>query len=364
MQTVVICNSCVRDIAPDAMFQQFVIDGEEVTVALLDASDSNFDSFFDSHSVLVRVKAFSCNFRDRGFLHLFHEQCKNLSGNQKYFFSPIGSEFVGEIVKVGENVSEFKVGERVMPDHSYPHKRDGKFGGVVTNFASQRLQMFSDSALIKVPENMSDDEAAIFSLAAQTAHSMVRRATLKQGDNVLVTSMSSNTSIASLEALKKHDVNVYAMSSKADEMSHLAAEFNIQKVFFPDEMIADNKQIPAFDVVLDPFVDLNIKRIFPHLNYNARYLFCGVCQQYHSYAPLENIDFETMQLYGECIVKNISLMGNCLGNTDDLQMTIEDYEKGKYKTHIDSVFTGKKILDFFKKSFIEDRFGKVVYRYE
>ncbi|EXY43615.1 hypothetical protein M118_4921, partial [Bacteroides fragilis str. 3783N1-2] len=41
---------------------------------------------------------------------------------------------------------------------------------------------------------MSDIEAAAFSLTASTAHSMVSKSKLKEGDKVLVTSLFSNTS--------------------------------------------------------------------------------------------------------------------------------------------------------------------------
>lgn len=41
-----------------------------------------------------------------------------------------------------------------------------------------------------------------FSLSAQTAYSMVRKANLNKGDNVLVTAATSNTSLSVIERLK------------------------------------------------------------------------------------------------------------------------------------------------------------------
>ena len=81
-----------------------------------------------------------------------------------------------------------------MPDNSYPIKINNKFGGVITNTASKRIHIFNESELIKVPDLMTDTEAAAFSLSAQTANSILKKAHLKKGDKILVTSIFSNTS--------------------------------------------------------------------------------------------------------------------------------------------------------------------------
>ncbi len=104
MKTIAICNSCMQDIASDSFFDEFLIDEHKLTVSLLEVPDPDFTSFFNSHSVVVKVQAFSCNYRDRSLMHHFGERCIALSGNQKYFYSPVGSEFVGQVVKVGSEV--------------------------------------------------------------------------------------------------------------------------------------------------------------------------------------------------------------------------------------------------------------------
>lgn len=368
MKTVTICNSCLRDIVPNNFFDECVIDDNRITISLLDVPEPDFTPHFNSHSVIVKIKAFSCNYRDRSYMHRFAKQCQELSGNQKYFYSPIGSEFVGEIIKVGSDVNSFQIGDRVMPDSSYPLKIDGRLGGVVTNFASQRFQLFPENHLIKVPDNMPDETAAAFSLSAQTAYSMVRRANLRDGDNVLITALTSNTSQAIIQRLKSCNINIniYGISSKALSLNDKMKDWGLKSIFTSHflQKKQDVSVIEKFDVIFDPFIDLYFNGLSKHINYDSRYIFCGFYQQHPSYREVEVISSNNLlQLYNACITYNISLMGNCLGCRKDLESAISDYSKDKFEIHIDSVYTGCQLNVFFQKSFVEERIGKVVYMY-
>ena len=73
MKTVAICNSCMQDVACDSFFDEFLIDEHKLTVFLLEVLDPDFMSLFTSHSVVVKVQAFSCNYRDRSLMHYFGE---------------------------------------------------------------------------------------------------------------------------------------------------------------------------------------------------------------------------------------------------------------------------------------------------
>src|SRR5262245_59917074 len=67
----------------------------------------------DRAKVLVNVTAFSCNYRDQ-FLILSASN----KGPENSFYT-IGSDFVGEVIKVGEAVEGFAVGDKVIGDYSY-----------------------------------------------------------------------------------------------------------------------------------------------------------------------------------------------------------------------------------------------------
>ena len=65
------------------------------------------------------------------------------------------------------------------------------------------------------------------------------------------------------------------------------------------------------------------------------------------------------------MINNIQIIGNCLGQTDDLANAIQDYIAGKLPVVIDSICSGDQISDFFTRTYhAKDRFGKVIYRYK
>lgn len=333
----------------------------------MEVPDPDFTSLFNSHSVVVKVQAFSCNYRDRSFIHHFGERCMTLSGNQKYFYSPVGSEFVGQVVKIGSEVRSLHLGDRVMSDNSYPFKSDGSIGGVSTNFASQRFLLFSEHQLIKVPDTMSNEVAAAFSLSAQTAYSMVRKADIKDGDNVLITALTSNTSLAIVERLKscKAKINIYGMSSKAGSLKKYIKEWGLKDIYLPpflqDSQFGENDYIDKkFDVIFDPFIDLYFRDLLNHINFNSKYIFCGFYQQHPSYKGIQN---SPLTMYGSCIIHNMSLIGNCLGDREDLEKALSDFSEGRFSMNIDSVYTGNQLVEFFQKSFLKERIGKVIYMY-
>lgn len=196
MKNIIVCDSNINK--KDIEGYKVVIDGYEYLFALLDIPVNKYTDKISDQSVVVRVSAFSCNYRDKGILYNFLKKCKDYNLKESYYYSFLGSEFVGKVIKIGRNVRSFKIGDRVMSDNSYPFKVDGKIGGIVSNYASKRIQIFHESCLIKVPDSMSDIEAAAFSLTASTAHSMVSKSKLKEGDKVLVTSLFSNTSLGCL----------------------------------------------------------------------------------------------------------------------------------------------------------------------
>ena len=371
MKVIAICNKHIRNTFRDIEVKELLLDGENISIALLKVQDVDHKKYFQPNSVLVRIKAFSCNFRDRVIMHYFNQKCKVLSGSGKYFYSPIGSDFVGEVVDVGSAVTVFKIGDRVIPDAAYPVRNDGFIGGVPSNYASQELNIFRENQLIKVPDNMPDEVAASFTIAAQTTYSMVRKLELKDGANVLVTAATSNTSLAVLSILKNCPVNIYAVSSKGEAVVEKINSISNNVIVIPlseiiDGSIVENIGPIRLDAVIDPFADLYFDKLLPILNFNAKYIFCGLYRQHESYSTVEaeKQRFSFQALLSHCITLNISFIANCLGQREDLEKAIKDYSNGKFDIPIDSIFTENDFLEFFNRGFSTEKLGKVVLKYQ
>jgi D-arabinose 1-dehydrogenase-like Zn-dependent alcohol dehydrogenase len=99
---------------------------------------------------------------------------------------------------------------------------------------------------------------------------------------------------------------------------------------------------------------------------NSRYISCGYYDQLNlaQLGEFKYVGKSINELMAECIIKNISIIGNCLGHKSHLEQAIEEYQKGNFNIPIDSVITGNDIAYFFDRTFNDpDRIGKVVYKY-
>lgn len=340
------------------------IDSLKIPLALIDVPDEEFnedDERYDD-TVLVRKKGFSLNYRDLGIIENAWKKLKDFDGDTYY---PIGSDFCGTVVKVGKKVNNLKIGDFVIQDGFYPNYKGNSKPGIPTNHGSKELEVLHKKKLIKLPKQFPVNIASGLGIGAQTGMSMINKAQIKSGNNVLVTSVTSYTSLFLLSILKDYDCNIYGMSYSGNEIDTVKEKFPfIKEVFsFKDTSIPKNI---TFDVVLDPFSDT----YFPYLllskklNYNCKYLTCGFFNQ-SSEKKLEAKAVKLQSILAHIIMFNVHLIGNCLGSTEDLKDAIKLLNK-ENSVPIDSEFLEiDNINDFVLKSFNleKNRFGKVCFMY-
>jgi NADPH:quinone reductase-like Zn-dependent oxidoreductase len=252
-----------------------------------------------------------------------------------------------------------------------PTKRPGSSGGVPTNAASVELQSFPAAKLVPIPEGMSDEVAAAFTLGAQTAFAMIRRLELRPGEKVLVTAGTSNTSLFSIGALRNSSVNVYAVTSSRHTASRLAALGVKHVIELPsryDDFTSVRglaRAIGGFNAVIDPFSDVYLPRSIGALGFFGRYVTCGLANQGWGEVTLPGLpDIELSDVLGAIIVKNIQIIGNCLGLKQDLDAALRAWSAGSFEMVIDSVYSGAHVGAFIERTYnATHRFGKVVYLY-
>jgi NADPH:quinone reductase-like Zn-dependent oxidoreductase len=132
-----------------------------------------------------------------------------------------GADVCGEIVAVGANVDQSRVGERVItdgwlrdPDHLddmnktgyFGSERDGGFAEYTTTPARNALAVRSD---------LTDAELATFSCSYSTAEGMLTRANVTADDTVLVPGASGGVGGALVQLAKRRGARVIAMASEA-----------------------------------------------------------------------------------------------------------------------------------------------------
>lgn len=138
------------------------------------------------------------------------------------------SDGAGEIDAVGEGVSHWQVGDKVMSTF-FPHWRDGEpslanmpavAGETVDGFATEKSCVGADT-LTAIPEGYSYAEAATLPCAALTAwRGLIVEGGLKAGDSVLVEG-TGGMSIFALQIAKLAGATVYATSSSDDKLERL-----------------------------------------------------------------------------------------------------------------------------------------------
>ncbi|HEX4533954.1 MAG TPA: alcohol dehydrogenase catalytic domain-containing protein, partial [Rhizomicrobium sp.] len=126
--------------------------------------------------VRVRVRAASVNFPDL------------LMAQGKYQFKPelpfiVGSEASGDVIAVGSDVANFRVGDRVIV-------------GANTGAFAQEMQV-PQVAMRKMPAGVDYAEAAAFTVAYLTAYvALVRRGELRSGETLLVHGAAGGVGLA------------------------------------------------------------------------------------------------------------------------------------------------------------------------
>lgn len=356
----------------------FSLGGYSIGCALLETSSPEFDTSDPKNddAVLIQKIAFSCNYRDRSLLLNFVINANKYAteNSDDFLYACIGSDFVAKVLAIGKNVNHLATDDLVIPNAAYPYIANSTaMPGIPTNEASARLQILHNQKLVKIPKNMSIQDAASFTIGAQTAYSIVRNAKINDNKRILVTSGRSNTSLFVLNAIKDK-TNLYVLSSsKSDrrKFEDMGVNNLIDVDYAKTNLIENTGDMQAilracggFDVIIDPFIDTHLKFLVSFLNFDSIYITCGLYNQF--FLPNEIFSVtDQMRIFSTLIQLNASIKGNCLGYSDDLLAALKDYESGEYNTIIDSIHTGHNVSSFFDRTYnSENRWGRVVYIYE
>lgn len=138
------------------------------------------------------------------------------------------SDGVGEVVEVGVGVSWIAVGDRVCPTYFQnwisgeptPERFSSALGGPLDGVMAD-LVCLSAEGVVKIPDYLSDAEAATLPCAALTAWSaIVTHGRTRSGDKVLVQGTGS-VALFALAFAKMHGAHVTVISSSDDKLERV-----------------------------------------------------------------------------------------------------------------------------------------------
>ena len=205
--------------------------------------------------VEIRVHATALNFRD----------VMDVMGLYPGDPGPMGSECAGEVVKVGEGVSEFKIGDGVIA------VARGSFAA----YATARTEMVAHK-----PAGLSFAEAVTFPVAFLTAHFTLNYlAKLRAGDRVLIHAAAGGVGLAAVALARQVGAEIFATAGSPEKRALLqslgvAHVLDSRSLAFADDVLRITNR-RGVDVVLNSLADRFVDRSFEAIANGGRFIEIG-----------------------------------------------------------------------------------------
>ncbi len=289
-----------------------------------------------------------------------------------------GSDAAGEVIAVGEDVKNFKVGDRVV-SHSIMSCRvcsactDGRefdcikrtiwgFQTGPTWGAFSEITHLPEVNVAKIPEGVSFDEAAAASMTILTSwHMLVGRAKIRPGQTVLIMGGGSGVGSFGIQIAKLYNCTVISTASpdKLDKLKELGADYAVdhrkedwgKEVFkITKEISAKTGVIPGIDVSFDHIGQTHWNQQLTLLKYGGTLVSCGATTGYDAKTDLRHIFF-----------KGTNILGSTQGTKAELEQGLYWMGKGKIKAVIDSVYSFEQAAEAHTKMLTgKGLFGKIL----
>ena len=308
--------------------------------------------------VLVRVRACAMN-------HLDLWVRKGLPGVKLPHI--LGSDIAGEIVEVGEYVTGFKPGQRVLlaPMHFCNHCARCAAGlqnqcpeftvlGNLVDGGNCELIAVPAVNVISIPDSLDFPQAASVPLVFLTAwHMLVGRAGIRQGQTVLVLGGGSGVGIAAIQIAKLFHARVITTAGderKLEKAHALGADYGInhykQKISQEVRNITNKEGV---DIVVEHVGAATWDESMKSLKPGGTVVTCGATTG-------SNAAFDLRFVFS----RQLSFLGSYMGTMGELYEVLGHVFAGRLKPVVDRVFPLKEARaahEYMEKS---QMFGKIV----
>ena len=267
-----------------------------------------------------------------------------------------GTDASGEVIAVGNNVKNIKIGDRVV-SHGNMSCRVCKACTTGKEFdcRMRRIWGFETGPLwggycevthlpevnvVKIPDGVSYDDAAAASMTLLTSwHMLVGRAKIQPGQLVLIMGGGSGVGNYGIQIAKLFGCTIIATASpdKLDKLIELGADYAVDHRngdwYKEVRSIAKNipkpyGDIPGVDVIFEHIGGSHWNKELTLLKYGATIVTTGATTGYDAKTDLRHIFF-----------KGINILGSTQGTRAELEQGLYWMSQGKIKSVIDSVYT-------------------------
>lgn len=303
--------------------------------------------------VLLRMKAASLNFRDTLLVE---------GGYGARITTPLipVSDGVGEVVATGPGVAGCKVGDRVCPlffqswqgGEARQAKMFDSLGGPVDG-ALGELRTFPERGVARVPEHLSDAEAASLPCAGLTAWSALTAFTpLRAGDTVLVQG-TGGVALFALQFAKLAGARVIITSSsdaKLDRARALGADHLINYGTTPDwdRTVKDLTGGEGCDHVIELGGAETVDKSIRAARTGAQVSVIGVLSGAKAAVTLPLV-----------VMRSLRMQGVTVGSRDDFEAMCRAMAEAAMHPVVDRVFPFEEAPEAFRYLKAGGHFGKV-----
>ena len=327
-----------------------------------------------SNEVIFKVKAAALNYND----------IWGMRGNPIPVQLPhiSGSDAAGEVIAVGDEVNDIKVGDRVVSHANMSCRTckactDGRefdctkrtIWGFQTGplwGAYCEIAHLPEVNVVKIPDKVSFDEAAAASMTLLTSwHMLVGRAKIQPGQTILIMGGGSGVGSFGIQIAKLYNCDVIATASpdKLDKCKELGADYAVdhRKDDWHKEVRAITKELakkkgelPGIDVSFDHIGETHFNKQLTLLKFGATLVTCGATTGYDAKIDLRHIFF-----------KGTNILGSTQGTKAELEQGLYWMGQGKIKSKIDSVFSFEQAAEAHTKMLTgKGLFGKILMKPE
>lgn len=313
-----------------------------------------------ANDVLIRVKACALNHLDlwvrRGL--------PNLAIPLPHI---PGSDIAGEIAKIGTDVTNVRVGQKVVlaPLVSCGkcpaclagldnHCRHATNLGYMIDGGCAEFVRAPEVNCLPYPENLKWEEAAAIPLVFQTAwHMLITRAQLQPGEDVLLLGASSGVGSAAIQIAKFFGARVIATAGSDQKLAkakELGADHFInhksQKIRDEVRRITNKRGV---DVVFEHVGTATWEDSLASLAPTGRLVTCGATTGYDAKVDLRFL-----------FSRQLSLLGSYMGTKSELHTVMRLVAVGKLKPVVDRIFPLAEAATAHAYLESGSQFGKVV----
>jgi NADPH2:quinone reductase len=266
----------------------------------------------------------------------------------------LGADGAGVVAAIGDGVTGFAEGDRVVLNPGIPHNGRITVIGEHTDGTYCELKAIPAGQLYPLVDALTFEEGAAFPLVFETAYRMlVTKAAVREDEWVLIWGIGGGVALAAFEICRALGARTIVTSSRAEKLvqarslgAHVALNHEEDDVV---EAVRAATGGRGADVVIETVGEATWERSLAAAATEGRVVVCGATTGHSPPARLYRLWWKQLVVYG-----------STMGMPSDFESAYELIQEGRARVHVDSVFPLEQAAEAHERLESGAQFGKVV----